>query len=183
MVKQSRTNRSVGRTCVLALLVLLAASSAFSLGNPGFRNRQQQRLGEIRVMNIFGLNYGATNWSAVTSELAARPGDAGNPAVMSIPLSLGNVYLNRFETGKDEADLERAIQMFERVTGNYGWWGGREGSGSVVSYLDISMSRLQGECDIGAFQSRIDALSLAAMEITAEEADALLAVEGLESTL
>jgi hypothetical protein len=183
MVKQNRTNRKVGRTSTLALLVVLAASSAFALGNPGFQNRQQQRFGEIRVMNIFGLNYSATNWSAVTSQLAARPGDAGNPAVMWIPLSLGNVYLNRFERGKNQSDLERAIQMFERVTGNYGWWGGREGSGSVVTYLDISVRRLQGECDIGGVQSRIDALSDAAMAITAEEADALLRAEGLESTL
>jgi hypothetical protein len=182
MVKESRRHRSIGRTWALAVIVALAASSALALGNDG-PSREEVRLIEIRVMNIYGLNYGATDWSAVTRELAANPDAAGNTAVMSIPLSLGNVYLNRFETGHDEADLVRAIQMFERVTGNFGWWGGRAGSGSVVAYLDISVSRLRAECDVGAVQSRIDTLWDAATGITAEEADVALVAEGLESTL
>jgi hypothetical protein len=134
-------------------------------------------------MNIYGLNYGTTNWSAVTRELAINPDAAGNTAVMSIPLVLGNVYVNRFETGRDPADLHRAISMFQRVAGNYGWWGGRAGSGAVVTYLDISVSRLRAECDVGQAQSEIDALWEASRVITAEEADAALVAEGVESTL
>src|SRR5262249_57004939 len=143
------------------------------------RSPAERRLIEMRIMNIYGLNYGATNWSGVTRGLSAHPGDAGNTAVMSIPLSLGNVYLNRYETGQDPADLGRAIQMFERVTGNYGWWAAREGSGSVVSYLDLSVSRLRAECDVGLVQSQVDALVGSAAVITAEEADAALVAEGL----
>src|SRR5262252_10424632 len=138
MVKQSGTHRRIGRTWALAAIAVLAAGSALALGNDG-PNRAETRLIEMRIMNVYALNYGATNWSAVTQELAAHPGDAGNTAVMSIPLSLGNVYLNRYETGRDPADLQRAISMFQRVAGNYGWWGGRAGSGSVVTYLDISV--------------------------------------------
>jgi hypothetical protein len=88
---------------------------------------------------------------------------------MSIPLSLGNVYLNRFEVGGDPGNLEQALQMFERVTSNDYLWRGREGAGGVVSYLDISLARLDGECDVGALRPRIDALWDAAMTITAEE--------------
>ena len=182
MVKQRGTDRSIGRAWAFAVIAALAASSALALGNQG-PSREEQRLSEIRMMSIYGLNYGATNWSAVTQELAANPDAAGNTAVMSIPLALGNVYLNRFETGHDPADLRRGIQMFQRVVGNYAWWGGRSGSGSVVTYLDISVSRLKAECDVGELQSEIDSLSNAVRAITAEEADAALVAEGLESTL
>jgi len=182
MVKQSGTHRNVGRTSVLAVIVGLAAASALALGPEG-PSREELRSAEIRSMDTYGLNYGAANWSAVTQALAAHPGDAGNTAVMSIPLSLGNVYLNRYETGRDPADLQRAISMFQRVAGNYGWWGGRWGSGSVVTYLDISVSRLRSECDVGAAQSQIDVLWDAVRAITAEEADQALVAEGVESTL
>jgi hypothetical protein len=182
MVKQTGTHRSIGRISVFAVIAGLAASAALALGHQR-PSREERRLSEIRTMNIYGLNYGATDWSAVTQELAANPDAAGNTAVMSIPLSLGNVYLNRFETGHDPADLQRGIQMFQRVVGNYAWWGGRTGSGSVVTYLDISMSRLRAECDVGELQSEIDALWDAARVITAEEADAALVAEGTESTI
>src|SRR5215471_19789575 len=108
MVRQSGTDRGIGRTWVLAVIAGLAATSALALGNQG-PSREELRLAEIRVMNIYGLNYGAADWSAVTQALAAHPGDAGNAAVMSIPLSLGNVYLNRYEVSADPADLQRAI--------------------------------------------------------------------------
>src|SRR5215471_12810374 len=100
MVKQSGKQRSIGRIWVLAVIAGLAATSALALGNQG-PSREELRLAEIRMMNIYGLNYGATNWSAVTQDLAAHPDAAGNTAVMSIPLALGNVYLNRYETGHD----------------------------------------------------------------------------------
>jgi hypothetical protein len=149
---------------------------------PGQRPRRHRaaiRASLIKQTNVFGQNYGAADWSGVTSELMAHPDGAGNPAVMSIPLSLGNVYLNRFEVGHDGANLERAIQMFERVTSLYVLWGKREGAGSVVSYLDISLTRLEGECDVGEFASRIDALWNAAMTITADETGVPAPVEML----
>jgi hypothetical protein len=180
MVKQSGTHRSIGRTWALAAIAVLAAGSALALGNDG-PSRGQTRLIEMRIMNVYGVNYGATNWSAVTRELAAHPGDAGNTAVMSIPLSLGNVYLNRYETGQDPADLQRAIQMFERVTSNYAWWGARAGSGSIATYLDLSLSRLRAECDVGTADGEINSLWEAARAITAEEADAALGVEVVEA--
>ncbi|HEY6929204.1 MAG TPA: hypothetical protein VJA66_05960 [Thermoanaerobaculia bacterium] len=182
MVRQTGAHRSIGRISVLAAIAGLAASAALALGNQG-PSREEQRLAEIRMMNIYGLNYGATNWSAVTQELAAHPDAAGNAAVMSIPLALGNVYLNRYETGRDPADLQRGISMFQRVAGNHAWWGGRSGSGAVVTYLDISVNRLRAECDVGAAQSQIDELWAAVAAITAEEADAALIAEGVESTL
>jgi hypothetical protein len=67
----------------------------------------------------------------------------------------------------------------EWVASRRGIWGGRDGSGSVVSYLDISLSRVRAECDIGGFEARIDELWRTAMTVTAEEADALLVVGGV----
>ena len=180
MTKRNRKIQSLGRLGAIAFFLALAASSTVAMridGRPGdgLRRRQEaKRIREIRAMDIFAQNYGNTDWSLVTSDLVAHPDGTGNPAVMSIPLSLGNVYLNRYEIGHDKADLERAIQMFERVTTNRALWGEREGSGSVVSYLDISLSRLEGECDVGGFESRIEELWQTAMAITAEEAGALL---------
>jgi hypothetical protein len=142
-------------------------------GKPGQR-RRAMRDSQIRVMDIFAQNYGGADWSPVTSDLESHPADPANTAFMSIPLSLANVYLNRYEVGWKKADLERSLQIFEWVVSNRELWGGREGSGSVVSYLDISLARLRAECDVGGFESRIEELWRTAMTITAEEADAVL---------
>ena len=177
MVKQNGKIQNAARVGALTFLAVFAASAVFALspdGRPGERPRRQRearRASEIRIMDIFVQNYGAADWSLVTAELQAHPDGAQNAAIISIPLSLGNVYLNRYESGHDKADLERAIVRFEQVVSNQALWRGRSGSGSVVSYLDISLSRLDAECDIGGFETRISALWQAAMTITAEEAD------------
>ena len=185
MVRQNRKTRRLGRFAALALLAGFAAGSASAMlpDDKPRRQREARRLGQIQGMDIYVQNYGASDWSRVTSDLFAHPGAAGNPAVMSIPLSLGNVYLNRFEARHDSTNLERAIQMFERVTALYALWAGREGSGSVVSYLDISLSRLDAECDVGRLQPRIDALWQAARAITAAEAEAASGFRIAESIL
>jgi hypothetical protein len=180
MTSQNRKTRSLGQVGAVALVVFLAASLLLAISPDGRqpRRRQAMRAREIRIMDIFGRNYGGADWSLVTSDLEAHPSDPANPAFMSVPLSLANVYLNRYEVGQDKADLERSVQLLEWVASSRGIWGGREGSGSVVSYLDISLSRLLAECDIGGFEARIDALWRTAMAITAEEAQALLGGSG-----
>jgi hypothetical protein len=187
MTRQNRKTRSFGRAGAVALGAFLAASLLFALrpGDSGGgpedrirRHRQALRASEIRVMDIFGQNYGSADWSLVTSDLEAHPSDPANPAFMSVPLSLANVYLNRYEVGQDKADLERSVELVEWVASSRELWGGRDLSGSVVSYLDISLSRVRAECDIGGFEARIDELWRAAMTITAEEADALLVAGG-----
>jgi hypothetical protein len=142
-------------------------------GKPGQR-RQTMRESQIRVMNIFAQNYGGADFSLVTNDLESHPEDPANAAIMSIPLSLANVYLNRYEVGWKKADLERSLQIFEWVASRRDLWGGREESGSVVSYLDISVARLRVECDVGEFESRIEELWRTAMAITEAEAQALL---------
>ena len=118
--------------------------------------------------------YGSTDWSAVAAFVASNPLDAGNPNIMFIPLSLGNVYLNRYEAGKDIADLERATTWFEWVTERHGLWGRRWLAGSVVGYLDISLVRLRGQCPPAADRDRIEAVWRRALAITEEEADGRL---------
>jgi hypothetical protein len=192
MTTQTRKPRNLGRSGAAAFLLLLAASATLAIsanGKPGQR-RRAMRESQIRVMDIFAQNYGGADWSPVTSDLESHPADPANTAFMSIPLSLGNVYLNRYEVGWNKADLERSLGMFEWVASNRELWGGREGSGSVVSYLDISLTRLRAECDVGGFESRIEELWRTAMAITEAEAQALLQAIGepdrpcrLESTL
>jgi hypothetical protein len=179
MTKQNRNTRSLGPAAAAALLLLLAASSVLAISaigddrKPGQRRRAMQS-SLFRVMDIFGQNYSGADFSLVTSDLEAHPADPANAAFMSIPLSLANVYLNRYEAGRNKANLERSIGTFEWVVASRGLWGGRDGSGSVVSYLDIGLARLRAECDVGGFESRIEELWRSAMAITAEEADALL---------
>ncbi len=192
MEKQNRNNRDVGRAGAIALVLVLAASAVLAIspdGNPDQR-RRAMRESQIRVMDIFAQNYGAADWSPVVSDLEARPEDPANAAFMSVPLSLANVYLNRYEVSWKKADLERSLQIFEWVASRHELWGRRDGSGSVVSYMDISLARLRWECDVGGFESRIDELWRTAMAITEAEARALLEAIGepgvpcrLESTL
>ena len=182
MVKQSGTHRSIGRTWALVAIAVLAASSALALGNQG-DGGLRDRLLRIRAMDMLVINYGSTNWYDVTSSLAAHPGDPDNAAVMSVFLSIGNVHLNRYEKDADPAHLARSLQFFEWVVANHSLWGERQGSGSVVSYLDISVRRLQKECDVGEYGLRIDSLANMAMAITAEEADTVAFSKSIESIL
>ena len=158
MATRNRRVPEFGRIGAVILALSLTASSALPFGNQGdggFRDRMLR----IRTMDMLVINYGSTNWYDVTSSLAAHPGDPDNTAVMSVFLSIGNVHLNRFERDGDSAHLGRALVFFEWVVANHGLWGERQGSGSVVSYLDISVRRLQKECDVGDYGIRIDALA------------------------
>lgn len=182
MVKQNRKTTSLNGAGAAAFLLLLAASPMFAIsafsadGRPGPAQRQQaMRRSQIAMMDIFAQNYGDADFSPVTNELEANPEDPGNAAFMSVPLSLANVYLNRYEVGWQKANLERSVEILEWVVSGRQLWGGRDGTGSVVSYLDITLARLRAECDVGGFESRIGDLWQAAMAITAEEADAVLA--------
>jgi hypothetical protein len=176
MVSQNRKTRSLGPAGWLALLVALVASTAAALlpdETPAdkIRNRLAAlRTGMVAQMNVFAQNYASADWSAVTSELAAHPDGTGDAAIMTIRVSFGNVYLNRFEIAHDRADLEQAIRVFESVTAYHASWGHRTGSAGLVAYLDVSLSRVVAECDIGGLEERIAALWDAAMAVTADEA-------------
>jgi len=123
-------------------------------------------------MDVFLANYGSADFQAVQGALEASPTDAGNPEIVSIALSLGNDYLGRFERFGNSDDLARALESFEAVAARRDLWGGRARSGAVVAYLDMSVARVNGECEVSGFQDRINALSLAALSLTAEEATA-----------
>jgi hypothetical protein len=127
----------------------------------------------MRKMDIFAANYGDADWSAVAGSLFENPSDPANPAFMSVPISLANVYLNRYEAGSRKSDLERSVALAEWVAGNRALWERREGSGAVVSYLDITIQRLRAECDVEGYEFRIGQVVAAAMRITADEADAI----------
>ena len=185
MANENRKSWKPGRAGAIAALLLLAAAglaAESAIGDrdpvdPGDRRRQVVRENLIRSMDIFAVNYGAADWSPVVTSLLANPSDPGNAAVMTAPLSLANVYLNRFEIGGDRDNLERSVGLAEWVAWN-GWlWGGREGSGSIAAYLDLTVRRLRAECDISGFEVRIEALRLVAIEIRGEEGTGRLSQE------
>jgi hypothetical protein len=178
MATRNRTNRKSGSFAILFAIAGIAFLAAGALpaisdrDNPG-RRRQALRESLVRTMDIFAVNYGDADWSEVAGTLFENPSDPANPAFMSVPLSLANVYLNRYETAYNKADLERSVALAEWVAWNRALWERREGSGAVVSYLDITVKRLEAECDIGGFEFRIGELSRAARGLTADEADAI----------
>ncbi|HEY3124635.1 MAG TPA: hypothetical protein VGK70_11315, partial [Thermoanaerobaculia bacterium] len=133
------------------------------------------RNAEWAIMDRLAQTYGSTDWSAVSEFLASNPEYAGNPNIVFIPLSLGNVSLNRYEWGNDIADFEQALERLEWVAVNHRLWRRRWLAAPVVSYLDISLLRLRAERVPAGYSDRMEAVWQAALAITAEEADARLA--------
>ena len=179
MARQNRQPRSFGKAGVIALGLLLAANLALAISpnDSPFKRRQALRETQLRMMDEFARAYAGADWSAVTIALAEHPRAADNPRIMSIFLSLGNVFLNRYELGHAAADLDRALTYFETVAGGSALWGQRPLAGSVVVYLGVSVSRLDGECDVGAFGSRVEELHRKVTEVAADEADAIAPAE------
>ncbi|MEX0879597.1 MAG: hypothetical protein WD451_07690, partial [Thermoanaerobaculia bacterium] len=126
-----------------------------------------------RIMDTLVQSYGATDWSAVVEGLVARPWDPTNPNIMVIPLSLGNVYLNRYETGGDVANFEMALFYVEWTADNYWVWGQRWLTPAVAQYLAVSLLRLRAHETAGV-HDRIDALWEQTAVILVQEADARL---------
>jgi hypothetical protein len=110
----------------------------------------------------------------VAAYMVANAGDAGNPNIVFIPLSLGNAHLNRYEWANHIADFERAVEWEEWVAENHWLWGHRWLSAPVVSYLDLSILRLEAHAELLQFRERIARLRDRALRITEEEADARL---------
>src|SRR5712692_11479145 len=172
MDTKNRRNQSLGHATALACILVLAASSVGAIGIDGPPRRDPVRSRQLRAMDVFLANYGSTDFSAVRDGLEKSPADAGNPEIVSIALSLGNDYLGRFERFGTPDYLVRALETFESVAARRDLWGGRARSGAVVAYLDMSVVRINGECDVSAFQNRIDALWQTVRSLNAEEAAA-----------
>jgi len=189
MDTQNRRNQSLGHAAAFACILVLAASSVGAIGidgpprRDGSPRRDPVRNRQLGAMNVFLVNYGSADFSAVQDALEASPADAGNPEIVSIALSLGNDYVGRFERFGNREDLARALEAFESVAARRDLWGGRARSGGVVAYLDLSVVRIHGECDVSAYQGRIDALWQTVRSLTAEEAAAANDAEGLSESL
>jgi hypothetical protein len=123
-------------------------------------------------MDVLAQLYGKTDFSLVTANMVEDAGYSGNPNIVFIPLSLANVYLNRYEWRNHIPDLETSIQWLEWVADNHWLWGERWLSAPVVSYLDLSIRRLECHAGLADFGDRIARLQERALRITEEEADA-----------
>jgi hypothetical protein len=183
MDTKNRRDQRLGHAAAFACILVFAAGSAGAIGIDGPPHRDPVRNRQLAAMNVFLGNYGSADFSAVQNALEASPADAGNPEIVSIALSLGNDYVGRFERFGNLNDLTRALEAFESVAARRDLWGGRARSGAVVAYLDLSVVRIHGECDVSGLQDRINALWQTARSLTAEEAGAANDAEGLSESL
>jgi hypothetical protein len=177
MASRDRNTRCRDVAGVLLLFLFLSAKRVSSQQEESVPSDEFIQECEWTIMDRFVEAYGSTDWSAVAVCLVADPGSSGNPNVAFIPLSLGNVYLNRFERDHDVADFERALAWFEWVGTNPWLWGGRWLTAPVVSYLDISLVRLRGASAPGRCAGRVENLWQIALAITEREADGRLGLD------
>jgi hypothetical protein len=132
---------------------------------------------EAQVMDQLVSVYGDTDWSGVMAWMAANPGSEDNPNVMMIPLSLANVYLNRFERQCDPSDLERATRWTEWVATQHTLWAERWLTGAVAGYLMLTAYRLREHGYIDGYAERINRLIAVSIQVIAVEADARLTAD------
>jgi hypothetical protein len=165
-----RNGNRIGWVVLLAFGLGAGTILGMRSGDEGEQRREVARRSQLAAMGSVLKSYGAADSSALTEFLAANPTGEVNAELMVIPLSLGNVYLNAFELRRSGADLERSIQQFEFVAGQDGSWTGQHGSGAVIAYLQISLARVDRECDVGDLAGRIADLKVRVDQITLSEA-------------
>jgi hypothetical protein len=168
-----------GRVGATVIGLFLAASLSLAISahdSPGGR-RQALRESQLRTMDQFLQVYGGEDWSSVGAEVSSHPDAAENPRIMSVFLSLGNSFLNRYEIDHAAAELDRGLAYFEAVAGNSALWGHRPLAGAVVVYLGISAVRLDSECDVGDAAGRIADFHVRVAEVAAAEADLIAPIE------
>jgi hypothetical protein len=175
-MKSEKRSKSwaVALITVSAMVGSAGPASTETSRTPVNQSLRQLRTTEWRVMDVLAQVYGKTDFSLVTAAMVEDAGYAGNPNIVFIPLSLANVYLNRYEWRNHIADRESSIQWLEWVVDNHRLWGERWLSAPVVSYLDLSVRRLGCHSVHADFGPRIARLQEQALRITQEEADARL---------
>src|SRR5260221_1145542 len=158
MTMQNRKTRTVGRAAATAFAALLMATSMFAIGanDAPHRRRQVRREALLQAMDSYAWNYGGVDWSLFGSSAAEPSPDGENARIMSVFLSLGNAYLNRFERRGAGEDLERSLEFFEMVARSEEHWGKRPFAVSVVGYLGISLVRLEAGGAVGQYRGRIE---------------------------
>lgn len=130
------------------LLLLFQSVARAAVEPPGLIDKTADlRQAELKVMDVLVDTYSDTDWSAVADHIRSFPDDGGNPNVMVIPLSLGNVFLNRYEKRKNASDFELALLHFESVAKQYPAWKARWLTPGVVQYLVVSVHRLRNQCE------------------------------------
>ena len=128
---------------------------------------------ERRIMDSLAQSYGATNWSAVEDRMRSNPSDDGNANLAVIPISLANVFLQRYATEGGADDLDRTIRYLESAADEYPLWGRRWLTPAVAQYFALTTLRLRAY-ETGAEHDRIFALWRRAQEILEVEADSKL---------
>jgi hypothetical protein len=158
----------VRRVAILATLFSLA------IARPAHAQEDGELLAaERRIMDRLAESYSETDWNAVELMMLSNPGNSANANVMVIPLSLANVFLHRFESGSDPADLERSIQYLEWAARDYPLWRQTWLTASVAQYFALTVLRVRAS-ESAATHDRIDVLWESAREILEAEADARL---------
>jgi hypothetical protein len=166
----NRSRWQIVASFILLLGVELGTALALRPGQE-FRPRVDgRRRAELLQMGFLEQMYSESDWSTFRDAIARDPGGDDNAELMLIPVSLGNVYLNDYELRRSRSDFERGFGAIEWVAVNDQLWGGRRASGTVVAYLELSLTRLADECDVGSAAGRVAALKDRVDEILSREA-------------
>ena len=146
----------------------------------------------LAVMDVMVQTYGQTDFSPLVDYIKATP--SGSPNNIVPVLTMAHAYLNRYETGRDDANLGKALAFFEvaaqpDVYGDQSSqtssfvariatsasplsWGKVWASSPTAAYLMMGIARLRlVHSDDAALTARIEALDLRAESISAQEAD------------
>lgn len=129
-----------------------------------------RRRAALLQMGFLEQMYSESDWATFRDAIASDPRGDDNAELMLIPVSLGNVYLNDYQLRRSRTDFERGFGAIEWVAANDQLWGGRRSSGTVVAYLELSITRLADECDVGSAAARVAALKERVDEILSREA-------------
>jgi hypothetical protein len=171
-------------TSFAALFLLIHGGARAAVEPPGLIDKTTElRPTELKVMDVLLETYADTDWSAVAEHIRSFPEDGGNPNVMVIPLSLGNVLLNRYEKKKNASDFELALLHFESVAKQYPAWKARWLTPGVVQYLGVSVHRLRNECEpyvampSPGWHKRVERLWKDVKRILKQEADFRLTID------
>lgn len=126
---------------------------------------------ELAVMDRMIATYGQTDFSDLVAYVethSASPNDV-------VPfLALGHAYLNRYMVDGNQANLAKALDMFELPAREslYANWGRKWASSPTTAFLLMGVARLRSvNVSDASLNARIESLDLRSEQIAGDEAD------------
>ncbi|MFN2632053.1 MAG: hypothetical protein ABR610_01350 [Thermoanaerobaculia bacterium] len=165
-------NRKVRLVWSLVLFLVAGAATLHGISpregvHPRRDGKRRAALLQIRSLEPM---YGDFDLSLIRDTVASNPEGEGNAELMTVPIALGNLYLNEYELRGSRSHFQRALDAIEWVATNDALWSGRRASGTVAAYLELTLTRFADECDVGSTAARIATLKERVDEVLSREA-------------